>query len=171
VDAFAEVVAADDRAHLVVAGPDDGVGDALRRQIAARGLEDRVSFLGLIVGASKSALLHRSRVVALPSEDESFGVAVAEAMCAGTAVVVTEGVAIHHEVAAARAGLVVTAAGPPLAEALLSFVRDEQLAAEAGSNGAALARSRWTWRQVAADLERMYEDAANRAGRDERVSR
>ena len=165
------MAAADDRAHLVVAGPDDGAGDDLAARIASLGLGHRVSLPGLLTGGPKSALLRRSRVVALPSEDESFGVAVAEAMCAGTAVVVTEGVAIHHEVAAARAGLVVPPAAEPLARALLAFVDDEQLAAEAGRNGRTLARSRWTWRQVAADLERMYEDAMSSVDLNERVSR
>ena len=159
VDAFAVVAEADERAHLVVAGPDDGVGSALQARLSALGLHTRVSILGLLTGPPKSALLRRSRVVALPSEDESFGVAVAEAMLAGTAVVVTDGVAIHREIAAARAGLVVPPLDEPLAEALLGFVRDEQAAAEAGRNGQALARSRWTWQQVAADLEQMYEAA------------
>jgi glycosyltransferase involved in cell wall biosynthesis len=171
VDAFAEVAAVEARAHLVVAGPDDGVGDAVAAQVAAHGLQDRVSLLGMLTGAPKSALLQQSRLFALPSEDESFGVAVAEAMCAGTAVVVTDGVAIHHEIAASGAGLVVPSVVDRLAEALLAFVTDEQLAAEAGRNGRALARSHWTWRQVAADLERMYEDATNNTERDERVSR
>jgi glycosyltransferase involved in cell wall biosynthesis len=85
--------------------------------------------------------------------------------------VVTEGVAIHHEVAAARAGLVVPPDAGRLTGALLAFVGDEQLAAEAGRNGRTLARSRWTWRQVAADLERMYEEAVNRVDLYERVSR
>jgi glycosyltransferase involved in cell wall biosynthesis len=159
VDAFAVVAAADERAHLVIAGPDDGVGDALRARVAALGLRARVSMPGLLTGAPKSSLLRASRVVALPSEDESFGVAVAEAMHAGTAVVVTEGVAIHREVAVDEAGLVVSPEVGPLAEALLGFVRDERRAAEAGHNGQALVRRRWTWRQVAADLERMYEQA------------
>jgi glycosyltransferase involved in cell wall biosynthesis len=171
VEAFAGVAAADDRAHLVVAGPDDGAGDDLASRIASLGLGHRVSLPGLLTGGPKTALLRQSRVVALPSEDESFGVAVAEAMCAGTAVVVTEGVAIHHEVAAARAGLVVPPDAEPLARALLTFVDDEQLAAEAGRNGRTLARGRWTWRQVAADLERMYEEAVNRVDLNERVSR
>jgi len=162
VDAFAVVAEADERAHLVVAGPDDGVGDGLRARISGLGLEARVSMLGLLTGTPKSSLLRRSRAVALPSEDESFGVAVAEAMHAGTAVVVTEGVAIHREVAMARAGLVVPPRVEPLAEALLGFVRDEARAEEAGRNGWALARSRWTWRQVAADLERMYAEAITR---------
>jgi len=162
VDAFAVVAEADERAHLVVAGPDDGVGNGLRARVSGLGLEARVSMLGLLTGAPKSSLLRRSRAVALPSEDESFGVAVAEAMHAGTAVVVTEGVAIHREVAMARAGLVVPPRVEPLAEALLGFVRDEARAEEAGRNGWALARSRWTWRQVAADLERMYAEAITR---------
>jgi glycosyltransferase involved in cell wall biosynthesis len=174
VDAFAVVAEADERAQLVVAGPDDGIGTALRARVSALGLNARVSMLGMLTGTPKRALLQQSRVVALPSEDESFGVAVAEAMHAGAAVVVTDGVAIHREIAAARAGLVVAGRVERLAEALLGFVRDERLAAEAGRNGQALARSRWTWQQVAADLERMYEEAiGSRATvrRDERIRR
>jgi glycosyltransferase involved in cell wall biosynthesis len=162
VDAFVAIAEADDLAHLVIAGPDDGLGEGLRTRITTLELDARVSVLGLLTGAPKGALLRGSRVVALPSEDESFGVAVAEAMSAGTAVVVTEGVAIHQEITAARAGLVVPLEVGPLAEALLRFVLNEQLAAEAGQNGQSLARRRWTWEQVAADLERMYEDVIAR---------
>jgi glycosyltransferase involved in cell wall biosynthesis len=157
VEAFARVAAADRDAHLALAGPDDeGVGAALRASVTRLGLDGRVSFLGLVTGAAKAALLGRSRVLVLASEDESFGIAVAEAMAAAVPVVVSEGVALHHEVSTAGAGLVVPLAPGALAEAVLRFVADPELAARCGANGRALAWLRLSWNQSADGLERMY---------------
>jgi hypothetical protein len=66
-------------------------------------------------------------------------------------------VALHREVAAAGAGLVVPLAPSPLASALLRFVGDPELAARCGANGRALAWLRLSWDQAAAGLERMYQ--------------
>jgi glycosyltransferase involved in cell wall biosynthesis len=165
VEAFAEVAAADLRAHLVVAGPDnEGLGEQVRAWVAQRGLGLRVSFVGLVTGAAKAALLGRSRVLVLASEDESFGVAVAEAMAAGVPVVVSKGVALHREVAAARAGLVTRLAPEPLAAAVLRFLTDHELANRAGANGRVLVRNQLSWEQAAAGLERMYEQVATDLG-------
>ncbi len=69
--------------HFVIAGSgDDG---ALRRAIAAAGLEDRVELLGAV--ADVPGLLARADVLVHPSHYESFGIAVFEAMCAGVPVV------------------------------------------------------------------------------------
>jgi glycosyltransferase involved in cell wall biosynthesis len=157
IEAFAQVAVVDPDAHLVMAGPDDeGIGAALRARVAHLGLEQRVSFLGLVTGLAKAALLGRSRMLVLASEDESFGVAVAEAMAAAIPVVVSEGVALHREVTAAGAGLVVPLAPGPLAAAVLRFVADPELAARCGANGRAFAWTRLSWDQAAARLERIY---------------
>ncbi|HEX6676027.1 MAG TPA: glycosyltransferase, partial [Actinomycetes bacterium] len=164
VEAFAEVAAAEPGAHLAVAGPDDeGIGAGVRARVARLGLAGRVSFLGLVTGAAKAALLGRSRVMVLASEDESFGVAVAEAMAAAIPVVVSEGVALHREVAAAGAGLVVPLAPGPLASAVLHFASDPEQAARCGANGRAWAWMRLSWDQAAKGLERLYQQAVAEA--------
>ena len=164
VEAFAVVAAADERAHLALAGPDDeGIGARLRARVTGLGLDGRVSFLGLVTGAATAALLERSRVLVLASEDESFGVAVAEGMAAGLPVVVSEGVALHREVAEAEAGAVTALAPGPLAAAVLRFVKDSELAARAGANGRALVSEALTWERSAAALEGAYQQAV--AGR------
>jgi glycosyltransferase involved in cell wall biosynthesis len=158
LEAFAEVAAAEDGAHLAVAGPDDdGLGAGLRARVARLGLDARVSFLGLVTGLAKAALLGRSRVLVLAPEEDGFGVAVAEAMAAAIPVVVSGAVALHREVAAAGAGLVVPLDPRPLAAALLRFVADAELAARCGANGRALAWTRLSWDQAAAGLERVYQ--------------
>jgi glycosyltransferase involved in cell wall biosynthesis len=158
VEAFAAVAAADRRAHLAIAGPDDeGIGARTRASVASLGLDGRVSFLGLVTGAAKAALLERSRVLVLASEDESFGVAVAEAMAAGLPVVVSEGVALHRQVAAAEAGAVTALAPGPVAAAVLRFVKDSELAARAGVNGRALVREVLSWERTSAAMEDAYQ--------------
>ena len=102
-------------------------------------------------------------MLVLASEDESFGVAVAEGMAAGLPVVVSEGVALHREVAQAEAGAVTALAPGPLAAAVLRFVKDSELAARAGANGRALVSEALTWERSAAALEGAYQQAV--AGR------
>jgi glycosyltransferase involved in cell wall biosynthesis len=158
VEAFAEVAHRRADAHLVIAGPDDeGIGGALRSQIAATGLEDRVTMLGLVVGEAKVALLQRSQVFILPSEDENFGVAVVEALAAGLPVVVTEGVAISRQLAEVDAGEVVTTTRGALSAAITRLLEDKELAASRAEHGRALVRSAFAWTSIAAQLEQMYQ--------------
>jgi glycosyltransferase involved in cell wall biosynthesis len=96
-------------------------------------------------------------VLVLASEDESFGVAVAEAMAAGLPVVVSEGVALHRQVAAAEAGAVTALAPGPVAAAVLRFVKDSELAARAGVNGRALVREVLSWERTSAAMEDAYQ--------------
>ena len=77
-------------AHLVIAGPDsEGLVTGLRRRAAELGLAHRVHFPGMVSGNDKAAILSRATVWALPSIGENFGIAVVEALAAGTAVVVS----------------------------------------------------------------------------------
>jgi glycosyltransferase involved in cell wall biosynthesis len=156
-DAFARICDAEPRAHLVVAGPDDeGLGALVSRWVDERGLTDRVSLPGLITGPAKVELLRRSSVFVLPSRDENFGVTVAEALAAGTAVVVTRGVAIHEQIEQANAGLVAKRTPEALADALLRLLGDEQLRARLAQNGRALVERSYSWDRIAEELEQMY---------------
>jgi glycosyltransferase involved in cell wall biosynthesis len=88
--------------RLVVAGPPDtaAYGERLRRR--AEGLP--VDFVGMLRGEEKWGALAAAEVFALPSHQENFGVAVAEALAAGTPVLVSERVNIWREIVEAGAG-------------------------------------------------------------------
>ena len=164
VDAFAMVARAHPDAHLVIAGPDDErEGSRLRAQLAQLGLSGRASLPGLVNRELKAALLQHSSVFVLPSEDENLGVSVVEAMAVGLPVVVTEGVAIHREIAGAGAGLIVPPAGPALSEALFRLLEDRAASTATGRNGRALAESVFDWNAIAPQLERMYALAIGRS--------
>ena len=60
----------------------------------------------MLEGAAKAGALRSAWAFVLPSHQENFGIAVAEALAAGTPVLVSDQVAIWREVLADGAGLV-----------------------------------------------------------------
>jgi glycosyltransferase involved in cell wall biosynthesis len=158
LEAFARIGSSRPDAHLVIAGPDDeGLGRRLHERVRRLGLQSRVSLPGAVTGRAKDDLLRRSSVVVLPSKDENFGVSVVEAMAAGTPVVVTNGVAIHQEVAEAGAGLVVPRTPAAVASAVLRLLDDPAWRRQLGESGRRLVETTFAWPGIAAKLEEMYD--------------
>jgi glycosyltransferase involved in cell wall biosynthesis len=109
LEAFAAVRDIDARAHLVMAGPDGGEwGAQLRALAAALGIADRVTWTGMLTGDLKWGAFHASDAFALPSHQENFGIAVAEALGCALPVLISDKVNIWREVRADRAGIVET---------------------------------------------------------------
>ncbi len=96
--------------HLMIAGPCHHPEYlAALRQIggACEKLSPgSVSFPGMLTGDTKWGALRRAEVFALPSHQENFGIAVAEALACGTPVLISRAVNIWREIDAAGAGLV-----------------------------------------------------------------
>jgi len=158
--AFARIVGDYPEARLVVAGPDDeGIGDRMRPEIERLGLSGRVSFPGMVIGAAKAELVGEFDVFALPSADESFGIAVVEAMEAGLPVAITENVAIAAEVREAGAGVVAPRTAEGFATALRQLLGSPDEARMMGVAGHRLAELRYSRTAAMAGLERVYEDA------------
>ena len=169
VDAFVNTAAAFPDSHLVIAGPDDeGIGHDLGPVIAAAGLEGRISFIGVVAGAEKRGLLQRSAVLVLPSTDESFGSAVAEAMAVGCPVVVSPHVAIADMILAAGAGLVAERDPADIARAVGAILADPAAASAMGEAGTRLIDTRFAWPIVVGEFEAMYQAvvASSRGGPD-----
>ncbi|MEZ5156464.1 MAG: glycosyltransferase [Solirubrobacterales bacterium] len=158
--AFARIAAEFPDARLIVAGPDDeGIGSQMQREVERLELGGRVSFPGMVVGAEKAQLLADFDVFVLPSANESFGIAVAEAMAAGVPVVVTEHVGIAGEIEAAGAGLIAPRSDEGVAIALRRLLSDSAEAEKIGVAGRRLALESYTRSATMSALERIYEDA------------
>ncbi len=107
IDAFAAVAAEAPDVDLVMAGPDQvGMLSALRARATHANVAARVHFPGMLEGAAKAGALRSAWAFVLPSHQENFGIAVAEALAAGTPVLVSDQVAIWREVLADGAGMV-----------------------------------------------------------------
>ncbi|HTZ00623.1 MAG TPA: glycosyltransferase [Rhodocyclaceae bacterium] len=109
VDAFARVCMGRPDLQLVMAGPGDRdyVG-ALQKQAADRGIAAQVTWTGMLSGDAKWGALRCAEAFVLPSHQENFGVAVAEAMACGTPVLISDKVNIWREIKEDAAGLVAT---------------------------------------------------------------
>jgi glycosyltransferase involved in cell wall biosynthesis len=153
--------------RLVVVGPDDErLLPSLRRLVRDLGMTDDVCFLDPVYGDDRLAALATADVWALASHTENFGIAVAEAMAAGCAVVISPEVNLADDVAAGEAGVVADLDPRAFGEALLNLLADDHRRAHLRRTAPLFAR-RYDWSVVAPELLRMYERAVgpNRAGR------
>lgn len=107
VQAFCELAPAHPDLHLVLVGADvDHLTPSFLAQAQAAGLQDQVSWLGMLSGDEKWGAFHACDAFALPSHHENFGIAVAEAMGCAKPVLISNQVNIWREIEAGGGGLV-----------------------------------------------------------------
>ena len=94
-----------DAALLLVGGGEDDYVDGLKKLASGLELSPSVHFLGLLTGDEKWSALAASRVFALPSLQENFAIAVAEALQAGLPALMTDRINICREIVGAGAGV------------------------------------------------------------------
>ncbi len=107
VKAFARVASKDPALHLIIAGPDQtGWAAALQALAADEGIADRIAWPGMLRGDMKWGAFYTAEAFVLPSHQENFGIAVAEALGCGLPALISDKVNIWREVESSRAGLV-----------------------------------------------------------------
>ena len=145
------------RFHAIFAGSGESTYIAnLQNLVSSLGIDRQVSFPGLVTGFDKDLLLQCADLFVLPSFSENFGIAVAEALVAGLPVVITPGIQISSEVAAAKAGLVVPGEVEPIAGAISKLLSAPKLRQEIGANAKRLAQRRYSWKPIAQNLASTY---------------
>ena len=104
---FAAVAGSDLESHLVMAGPDEaGVSVGLKALAQELGIGIRVSWPGMLRGDLKWGAFYCADAFALPSHQENFGIAVAEALSCGVPVLISDKVNIWREIHSDESGLV-----------------------------------------------------------------
>jgi len=140
---------------LRIAGRGDPPYEAELRALAARhGIDGRCHWLGQVEGAAKDRELARADWLVLPSAAENFGIAVAEALAAGTPVIVSPQVAVADLVATAGAGLVCPSEPSALAETLATALAGASPTLRAAARN--LAEHHLAWPAIAAELSSAY---------------
>jgi glycosyltransferase involved in cell wall biosynthesis len=123
IPAFAK--AADEDSVLVLAGPCAPEYEAvIDKMIAEHGLQDRVIKTGMLYNGSRVAALRDADLFVLPSYQENFGIAVVEALAAGTPVIISDQVNIYPTIAKEQVGAVIPTNVDALAEQLSHWLRD-----------------------------------------------
>lgn len=106
LEAYARVAESDPELELVIAGPDQvGLQARLQEQARARGIAERVHWPGMLSGDVKWGALRCCEAFVLPSHQENFGIAVAEALACGRPVLISKEVNIWPDIVEDRAGL------------------------------------------------------------------
>lgn len=141
---------------LVVAGPDDGYGEAFDALVKELGMQNRVQRVGTVSGADKAALLTQAALLVMPSQHENFGNSVLEAMAVGTPAVVTEGVGVASIVAQSGGGRVVPYNAQALAASLVELCQDKQLRSALGAAGYRAVNKELSWAKVGKQFEHLY---------------
>ncbi len=124
---------------------DTGTAEALRAAIAANGLDDKVKLAGECAPESLSASYEEADVFVLPSYEEGYGMAYAEALAHGLPVVATTAGAIPDTVPADAALLVAPGETDQLRDALSRIITDTSVRERlvAGAQRAAKALPDW----------------------------
>jgi glycosyltransferase involved in cell wall biosynthesis len=149
--------------RLVIAG--DGDRDyvsALERVAAAGPAANRIVFAGWVSGAHRLELLRTSRLLVMPSHQENFGQALVEAMAAGIPPVVSPGVNLAREIAAADAGWLIDD-GRPMAAILVEAMSAEREIEARGARARQFAE-RFRWPAIGDELSILYRDIVAHAG-------
>ena len=146
---------------VVFAGPDEGgVTARLEGMSSELGIRKNVQFTGPIFGPAKWATYRDADVFVLPSQNENFGNTAAEAVAAGTPVIVSEQCGIAP-LLADEAGLVVPHEVGAIAEALARILDDAKLRGHLAA-GCAKVTLRLGWDNPVREMEELYASCVSR---------
>ncbi len=107
IAAFAKVATLSESLHLVMAGPcHNSLIDELKQQANELGISNRITWPGMLQGDMKWGAFYTSEAFVLPSHQENFGIAVAEALGCGLPVLISDKVNIWREIQQDGAGIV-----------------------------------------------------------------
>jgi glycosyltransferase involved in cell wall biosynthesis len=145
--------------HLAMVGPDEsGMSTRLRVSAAELGLQDQVHLVGPLSGEAKWSAYRDADIFVLPSQNENFGNTAAEAVAAGTPVVLTDQCGIAPMLADIS-GLVVKHDRDELAAALENLLLGDSLYRKL-KEGCAISTASLSWEQPLQQMEALYRTLA-----------
>ena len=154
-DVLEAIQATDDLCWLVIGdGPEL---PKLRRAVDQLGLGERVEFTGQLPPDEALRTLATAHVMALPSEDEAFGVAYVEALACGVPAIGLETEGGPAEIAALGAGMLLVPPRDP--QALLAAIRHALADPELPAQCRRTAAEHFSWARCGRDTVAGYRDA------------
>ena len=167
VDAFAKAAAQDSSLDLVFAGPDQtGWQEKLADRARSLGIGDRIHWLGMQYGEMKWASFYSCEAFILPSHQENFGIAVAEALACGKPVLISNKVNIWEPILEDGAALVADDTAEGTVELLRrwnSLSPDERSAMS--SNALHCFQNRYDMRENARTIVQLFSELAASAAK------
>jgi glycosyltransferase involved in cell wall biosynthesis len=146
-----------EQARLVSVGPLTAYADECAALARGLNVAQRVEIRGYVTREELVALYRDAAVVAVPSRYEGFGYAAAQALCAGVPCVVSDQASLP-EVVGGDAPIAAIDDADAWVAMLRAALRGDAEARAAQARARAIAR--FSWESGAAEMERVYEDAA-----------
>jgi glycosyltransferase involved in cell wall biosynthesis len=115
-----------------------------------------VEFTGLVSGKEKKQLLSSSSVFVLPSESESFGLAIVEAMASGTPIIISNKVGIAEQVKKRKAGIITNNSPEDIARGIALVCDNMEFRKEITKNAIALVKQEYNTKKTAALIKKEF---------------
>jgi glycosyltransferase involved in cell wall biosynthesis len=159
IRATASIAAQFPRAHFVLAGLDTSLSHEVHKHLEQlvneHGLNHRFHFLGWVDDAEK--LLSALDVFVSASETESFGLAIAEAMAAGTPVVATATEGAREVVVDQETGLLVPVGDVArIAESIALLLSDDERRRQMGTRAREVVKAKFSLERMVDQIEQIY---------------
>jgi len=138
--------------------------DLLESSARARGVADRVVFVGGVPQEELPALYRAADVTVLPSISrlEAFGLVGLESMASERPVVLSDIPGVREVIEDGKEGLLAAPADPEdIAAKVNALLDDPELRAEMGARGRERVLSHFTWDVVGAQFRHIYERLAS----------
>lgn len=143
--------------QLIIAGDGDlGYTQSLKTMATELGLNTKCQFVGFIEGEEKNLLLQGADLFALTSHSENFGIAALEAMASGTAVVVTNEVALSEHVINHQLGYTTTLKHDDIVSTLKQALSARTITADMGLNARDYVKQHFQWDVIANRIRDHY---------------
>jgi glycosyltransferase involved in cell wall biosynthesis len=143
----------------LLAGPDEGEVETVKRFIRDHGLKNTVRYLGALTRDEVQLEMLKSTIYVLPSLDEPFPMSLLEAMRSGAACVLTEKCGLAPMVLKHGAGLVVGNRVQELVQGVSALIEQAEDRARVASAGRRLVRDEFSIAAVVLCLTAVYRDA------------
>ena len=155
---------ASERFTFVLAGSGDPTYESeVQQLLKSNNLQTRTISTGFVEGEFKRLLLQGSDIFALTSYSENFGVAVLEALSAGTPAIVTPGVALSSEVHEQKLGFVVDQNISDISNGIIQYFRlSEKIKNELSIRSSQFVRENYSWKAISERLYKHYKIAISK---------
>ena len=146
--------------RFVLAGPDEGEGEAVSAAIADAEMGSRLEWIGAVSPDQTDALLASARVYVLPSFGEVFPMTILESLRVGTPVVTTDSLGIARDCERYGAAVITDGSPEQLSQSVSNIVAVKGEATRLRAGGINLLREKLDVESVAVYLESTYASVA-----------
>jgi glycosyltransferase involved in cell wall biosynthesis len=154
-------------AELIVVGRevDEEYADAVRRQVVAHDLDDRVALVGELPHADLAATLRRGHVLAVPSRYEGFGIVYLEGMSFGLPALASRAGGATDVVTDGETGALVEPDDPEAVAGALTRLADTDRLAAMGRAARRRYEAQPGWEETTARVRQLLSDVSSTAVR------